>query len=173
MVTKVENRNIKYPRIEFRDGKLNFILPLDMDYSEISKKYSKWIDNKKAEIQNALNNSTKLKLNNRSLETTKMKVVNLVNEYSKSYGLVVNRIIFRTLKSKWGSCSKQGNLTFNTILQYLPDKYIEYVVFHEVMHMIARKHSSKFWSLVSHKFQMYIKIERELFSYWFAINNLK
>jgi predicted metal-dependent hydrolase len=142
-----------------------------MDYSSMMNKYTKWIDGKKSEIEKALKLSSKLILENRSVEDIKDLVHYMIEEYSKEYGLVVNRTIFRRLKSKWGSCSRQGNLTFNTTLTSLPDRYIKYIVFHELMHMIERKHSKKFWILIEERFPKYKNIERELFSYWFLIAN--
>ena len=168
---KVENRNIKYPRIEFRTGEPHFIMPYGMDYKPILDKYEDWITEKDAEISKALKYSNKLKLYKRNQVEVKKEVNKIVDKYSPEYGLVVNRIIFKKLISKWGSCSSLGNLTFNKKLSFLPDKHFSYVIFHELMHLIERKHTPAYWSLVTEKFPEYKRIERELFSYWFLINS--
>ena len=167
---KVEHRNIKYPRIELRTGEVHFIMPANMEHSKILGKYQGWINEKTKEIQKALEKSSKLKLVSRSQSELKSIIQNHINNYSIEYGLVVNRIIIRELNSKWGSCSSVGNLTFNKMLSSLPDRHLEYIVFHELMHLIERKHSVKYWSLVSENFKDYKKIEEELISYWFLIN---
>jgi len=168
---KVENRNIKYPRIEYRTGELHFILPEGMDYNSLHQKYSRWIKVKQREIETALNNAEDIVLISRNEEELKSFVANTIKEYSEEYGLLVGRTIFRNMKSKWGSCSLHGNLTFNITLKHLPEYYLRYIVFHEMMHMIERKHSKKFWQLISEKFPEYENIELDLFAYWFAINN--
>lgn len=168
---KVENRNIKYPRIELKTGNLKLILPMDMDYHAMMEKHEEWIKGKENEIKEAKKTSRNLGLNNRGYHEARETVKKLVDKYSKEYGLKVNRITFKNLLSKWGSCSLQGNLTFNRAISYLPDYNSRYVVFHEMMHLIERKHSLKYWSLVEEKFPDYKIIEKELFSYWFLINN--
>ncbi|MBU3965756.1 MAG: M48 family metallopeptidase [Euryarchaeota archaeon] len=76
------------------------------------------------------------------------------------------------MKSKWGSCSPKKNLTINTLLKYLPEEIIEYVIFHEMAHLIERKHNEKFWKIISNKFQNYEENEKELFEYWFLIRTV-
>lgn len=170
---KVENRNIKYPRIELRTGEVRFILPMNMNHHPIMDKYQIWINDKTADIEKALKNSAKLKLNSRSQQKLKLMILDTIDKYSDEYGVVVNRVILRELSSKWGSCSLMGNLTFNKLLSSLPDHHLQYIVFHELMHLIERKHSTKYWSLVSEKFKDYKKIEEELISYWFLINKVR
>jgi len=170
---KVENRNIKYPRIELRTGEVRFILPMNMNHHPIMDKYQIWINDKTADIEKALKNSAKLKLNSRSQQKLKLMILDTIDKYSDEYGVVVNRVILRELSSKWGSCSLMGNLTFNKLLSSLPDHHLQYIVFHELMHLIERKHSPKYWSLVSEKFKDYKKIEEELISYWFLINKVR
>lgn len=170
---KVENRNIKYPRIEMRTGEVRFILPLNMNHHPIMDKYQTWINDKTADIEKALKNSAKLKLNSRSQQKLKLMILDTIDKYSDEYGVVVNRVILRELSSKWGACSLMGNLTFNKLLSSLPDHHLQYIVFHELMHLIERKHSPKYWSLVSEKFKDYKKIEEELISYWFLINKVR
>jgi len=167
---KVENRNIKYPRIELRTGEVRFILPMNMNHHSIMDKYQSWINDKTNDIDKALKHSAKLKLNTRTQQKLKQIILNIIDKYSDEYGVVVHRVILRELNSKWGSYSSVGNLTFNNLLSSLPDHHLQYIVFHELMHLIERKHSPKYWSLVSEKFKDYKKIEEELISYWFLIN---
>ncbi|MBU4491936.1 MAG: M48 family metallopeptidase, partial [Euryarchaeota archaeon] len=75
----------------------------------------------------------------------------------------INNIYFRRMKSKWGSRSSKKNLTINTLLRYLPDNLIEYVIFHEMVHLIERKHNERFWGFISGKFNNYKDKEKELY----------
>jgi len=113
---KVENRNIKYPRIELRTGEVRFILPMNMKHHPIMDKYQDWIKDKINDIEKALKNSENLKLNSRTQQKFKQIILNIIDKYSDEYGVVVNRVILRELNSKWGSCSSVGNLTFNKLL---------------------------------------------------------
>ena len=59
-----------------------------------------------------------------------------------------NRVFIKGQKTRWGSCSKQRNLSFNWRLVMAPLPVIDYVVAHELAHLVEMNHSRKFWALV-------------------------
>ncbi len=67
---------------------------------------------------------------------------------SKQFHLSYNKVSVRTLRSKWGSCSKSGNLSFNHLLAMLPTRVIDYIIIHELVHLIEFNHSKRFWDYV-------------------------
>lgn len=71
-----------------------------------------------------------------------------VNYYSGILGLSYKGINLKKVSSIWGSCSWQNNLNFNRKLVMAPHEIVDYVVIHEVCHMIHRNHSSHFWGEV-------------------------
>ena len=58
--------------------------------------------------------------------------------------------------------------------QYLAlnNSLIEYIIFHEVVHVFKRKHNRKFWEIISRKYKDYPKFEKEMFAYWFKISEI-
>ena len=166
---KLSYRKIKYPRLEYKTGDLNLILPYGKEPKELLVKYSEWIKGKELFIKKALAESKKKKLHNRDLNELKKLVCSLIKIYSIELGVFSERVVFRNMNSKWASCSKYGNLVFNTDMKYLQKKLISYIVFQEMVHMISRKHSAKFWEVISSKFENHKKLERELFVCWFKI----
>lgn len=61
----------------------------------------------------------------------------------------VSRITVRNTKSRWGSCSAAGNLSFCWRLIMAPEWVLDYVVAHEVSHLAEMNHGPKFWATVA------------------------
>jgi len=59
----------------------------------------------------------------------------------------VRRITLRESRTRWGSCSPQGDLSFCWRLIFAPAKVLDYVVAHEVAHLVHLNHSQRFWKL--------------------------
>jgi len=64
--------------------------------------------------------------------------------------------------SNWGSCSAKSNLNLSTRLLFAPDDVIDYVIIHELAHLIELNHSPKFWSIVGRVMPDYQKKEQWL-----------
>ena len=63
-------------------------------------------------------------------------------------GCRVARVNVRDTKSRWGSCSGQGNPSFSWRLILAPESVLDYVVAHEVAHLVEMNHGPRFWRLV-------------------------
>jgi predicted metal-dependent hydrolase len=54
-------------------------------------------------------------------------------------------------------------------MNYLPEKHLEYIIYHEVVHLFEKRHNDRFWEIVAGEFPTYQEIEKELFVYWFRL----
>ncbi len=72
----------------------------------------------------------------------------LVGDKAAALGRTAGRITIRDTRSRWGSCSAEGNLSFCWRLVMAPETVLDYVVAHEVAHLAEHHHGPKFWRLV-------------------------
>jgi predicted metal-dependent hydrolase len=72
-----------------------------------------------------------------------------VEELARREHLVVRRVSVRNQRTRWGSCSRSGNMSLNWRLIQVPPDVRDYVVLHELMHLREMNHSSRFWAHVA------------------------
>ena len=74
-----------------------------------------------------------------------LKFKEKAKRYSKIIGVEFNSVALKDYKSRWGSCSVEGDITFNWKIIMAPNRIVDYVVVHELCHLIYHDHSPKFW----------------------------
>lgn len=77
----------------------------------------------------------------------------IINKYLKEldrYGLTINSVTIRPMKTRWGTCNKAKKvITLNAYLMQEPMPFIEYVVLHELCHLKHANHSERYYNFVS------------------------
>ena len=75
-------------------------------------------------------------------------LVPAVEKYASKINRPFNRITLRDTRSRWGSCSAEGNLMFSWRLVMAPPAVLDYVAAHEVAHLVEMNHSRAFWDVM-------------------------
>jgi predicted metal-dependent hydrolase len=78
----------------------------------------------------------------------------------------IKSVNFKYNHSNWGSCSQSGNLNFSSRLLFAPDDVQDYVIIHELAHLVELNHSDRFWKLVSDAMPNYAEKEK-----WLKVNS--
>ncbi|HEY4516721.1 MAG TPA: M48 family metallopeptidase [Candidatus Paceibacterota bacterium] len=82
--------------------------------------------------------------------------------FAKMYGVRFKKISICAQKSRWGSCSRSGALSFNYKIAALPEHIADYIIVHELCHLSEMNHSKKFWHLVAREVPEHRAIRKEL-----------
>lgn len=95
-------------------------------------------------------------------EQARGAVHDVVSREATRLGLEYARVAIRDQRTRWGSCSSLGNLSFNWRLVIAPLEVLEYVVVHELCHLRQHNHSPAFWKLVAEARPSYKREKRWL-----------
>lgn len=175
-------RNIKNPRLEFKTGKLIVVVPPAYNCDALISKYCKWIKTKEGFIEECKYKSLKAILQNRSLKDFKTFITDCISVQPEIKKYKILRISFRTMKTKWASIKEEKEkqeklyISVNKKMQHLPDYLIRYIIFHEIAQLKEKKHNGRFWDIIKKDYKNYKELEKELFVFWFKIEeqqNLK
>jgi predicted metal-dependent hydrolase len=83
------------------------------------------------------------------LERAKERIPARTQYFASAMGVAFNRILISDMKVRWGSCTPRGNLNFNWRILKAPSMVIDYVIVHELAHLLEGNHTPRFWDIVS------------------------
>ena len=141
------SKKAKYIRIVINhNSQVSVVIPSHYnikDAIEFVHSKKNWIQKNKIRI--IQKKKLKMTLSNVELEkfwdNTKQKMVQLANIHQLDF----YKLTFKTLKTRWGSCSQNNTICINNIIYYLPEHLKEYIMLHELTHTKIKNHSSMFW----------------------------
>lgn len=107
------------------------------------------VTNSKTSIEKALNQFLK--------STAEKYILPRTLQLGKVMDIPFAKITLREQKTRWGSCTSEGNLNFNWRLVHCPPAVIDYVIIHELAHRKQMNHSAKFWDIVRQFDPEYLK----------------
>lgn len=96
------------------------------------------------------------------LQSANELIVPKAIEIAKQIGVSYNNINILDLKFSWGSCTPKDNIHFNWRLIKAPIIVIEYIIVHELTHLLVSNHTSEFWNRVSVQLPNYDKAKQWL-----------
>lgn len=67
----------------------------------------------------------------------------------------LNGIAFRRTKSKWGHCTSNGDIQYNWLIMGAPEAIIDYLIYHELTHLVYHNHSAAYWQKLGEFFPDY------------------
>ena len=100
------------------------------------------------------------------MRKTREHLLPRLQELSARTGLHYKRTFVKRPKTRWASCSRHQSISLNAKLLFLPSDYVDYVLVHELCHLLEMNHSKRFWLLVQHHSPDFRKFDRGLRDMW-------
>lgn len=160
-----------YLRVKESGGTVEVSAPIRISDNEIIRfvqERSDWIhaaqERVRAEEQNRQQEPVLVPFMEREMRyQLKRKIAKLIEKWEPVMGVKSNGFTIKKLKSRWGSCNVQtGHLNFNLRLAGVPEEQIEYVVVHELTHLLEPSHNERFWKLMEYYLPGAKMIRKEL-----------
>ena len=85
-----------------------------------------------------------------------------LTHWTKQKKFFYSSVTIRQTKTRWGSCSSNGRLNFNYKILFLPTELQDYLIVHELCHLIHHNHSTAFWNLVEELIPAYRQLDQRL-----------
>lgn len=165
---KVSKRARRMRLAIYCDGNFVVTAPRNINQSIIEQfiiKKSQWIIDK-LEYFKSISGQVFAKGTKKDYEEYKDKALILaqkrIDYFNKNYGFKFNKINIKNQKTRWGSCSRKGNLNFNYKIALLPERLADYIIVHELCHLKEFNHSQKFWNLVAKVMPNYLENRNNL-----------
>ena len=95
-------------------------------------------------------------------EHTRALVMSRLEYFNQFYNFKFNTVRIKNQKTRWGSCSTNGNLNFNYTLGLISPEQADYVIVHELCHLGEFNHGANFWKLVERTIPEYRNIRASM-----------
>ncbi len=159
-------RNVRFT-IHF-DGRFTVTIPRRVSESFVNSllhQKAGWII-KKLDAYKSFSGTVIKKGTKKDFDEHKQKALAFAKErvayFNRLYQFRFSAIRVRNQRTRWGSCSRTGNLNFNYRILLLAPELADYIVVHELCHLREMNHSPRFWALVSRVFPDYRRLRNDL-----------
>ncbi|MGE5340333.1 MAG: M48 family metallopeptidase [Candidatus Omnitrophota bacterium] len=162
---EVFHRRVKYARVEFKTNKLHVIVSPWVSPMEVLERNRTSILKKFHKHKNAVEEARKTPMVDWTEDEFIAIIQRYVEQYSRKLKVKTTEVKLRKMRRRWGSCRRDGMITLNAYLQFVPEHLIAYIIFHELSHLLVRSHNMKFKSIIVSEFPNYRLMDKELLIY--------
>lgn len=155
VVTYKAMKNVRM-RVRGADGRVSISAPFGYPVSSLAslvRKKKRWIEEQQRKLAQSLTvQADRATADEQTAWKTVVQacVPPLVEQWAKILGVKPGKLVYRNMKTRWGSCQPStGRICINTRLALYPPECLEYVVVHELCHLLVANHGSDFKELMS------------------------
>ncbi|GHV14371.1 zinc metalloprotease [Fibrobacterales bacterium] len=151
-----------------RDGKVNMSIPFfasERQAIAFAESKIEWIKKTIEKVKKLppLPNFREIEISQEEIAELRRLITTLIPEWEFRLGVSVKEWNLRKMKSRWGSCkTTTGKITFSTTLAKKSLRCVEYVVAHELAHLLVPNHSKKFYAVIERHLPFWREARKEL-----------
>ncbi|PHR56154.1 MAG: hypothetical protein COA44_08655 [Arcobacter sp.] len=142
------------------------IYPIESSFYYLNTHYTVKHHNEKMRIQDKMVyiNPLKAKLHTDNFykKQAKAYLPTRVQLWSERMNLSYNKLGFRLAKKRWGSCNSRKNISLNPYMMKLSYEMIDYIIVHELSHLVHLNHSKKFYEIIERYLPGHEGIEKSI-----------
>ena len=179
------SRNISWLTSEYND-QLKQVAAITAEYGNLTEGFTLWgsayklrevdgvygieIDNDTVVVKSPVGRHTRPYLSNQLRYALKSAIQPICDSFCTSLNTNYNSVTIRNQRTKWASCSAESALSFNIRCAFLPISHLQYLVAHEVAHLVYPEHSEEFWKAVRLLSPEYETHRAQLQGFWYTIH---
>jgi len=136
------NISVKPPKI------IRVAVPVGVEFEKarkIAEQREYWIEKQIAKFANSSATPIFDTFAGESFIHEEKYLINRVETLAKNHGFKYNKLRFKVMKTRWGSCTAKNNISLNMLMTYIPKKLQDYVILHELLHTRIKDHGKGFW----------------------------
>lgn len=99
------------------------------------------------------------------MERAQEKLLPRIRRFAESMGAAYNHLLISNLRYRWASCTPRNNLNFNWRIIKAPMYVIDYLIVHELAHLLEPNHTTRFWNIIAVQIPEYEKPKKWLRDY--------
>jgi predicted metal-dependent hydrolase len=100
------------------------------------------------------------------MRKTRQYLIPRLIHLSSQTGLRYKRTFVKRPRTRWASCSRHRSISLNAKLLFLAPEFVDYVIIHELCHLVEMNHSKRFWQLVERHCPSYRRLDHRLREMW-------
>ena len=136
------NISVKPPK------KIRVAVPVGVEFSKaqrIAEQRTDWIKKQLRKYSQSKAKQLLKKPDGNELIVVKKYLRNRVEYLAKLHGFQFNKLTFKSMMTRWGSCSTKNNISLNILMAQLSKDFQDYIILHELLHTRIKDHGKGFW----------------------------
>ena len=130
-------------------SKVRVAVPVGVKFDKaqrIAEQRKDWIRNQIRKFSNSKAERLDKRFTDAELQHAKAYLSTRLNTLAKRHGFQYKKISFKSMMTRWGSCSAKNNISLNILIAQLPKELQDYIILHELLHTRIKNHSKAYWA---------------------------